>query len=261
MASKEFNPTETEETTCPTCSQPFTSEVGMRIHHGKVHDERLPNRECEDCGREFYDRHATRTYCDGCYSESGSTSSTRTRGNVETTCVECGAEFRYYPSEKAGLYCPSCVADPSVTCNGTASSKGGQRSVDCSHCGVEIRVPRSKATNQQHVFCDRSCYRRWLSTRRREEGVWSGADNPNWRPEANSPETYGSGWSRARRQALERDDYRCQHCGVTRDDLGQNPDVHHQVPVGAFEDTQEAHRLENLVTLCRSCHLRAERAD
>ncbi|MFC7210350.1 HNH endonuclease [Natronoarchaeum sp. GCM10025321] len=63
-----------------------------------------------------------------------------------------------------------------------------------------------------------------------------------------------------RRTALERDNYECQNCGKGEESLGQNPDVHHQKPVREFEAPAEAHSLENLITLCRSCHRLAEEA-
>jgi len=55
-------------------------------------------------------------------------------------------------------------------------------------------------------------------------------------------------WRRLRLAALSRDGWRCQRCG--------NPgrlEVHHRVEAnrGGGDD------LENLVTVCRGCHLRA----
>ena len=40
--------------------------------------------------------------------------------------------------------------------------------------------------------------------------------------------------------------------------MGREPDVHHITPVRDFEDPQDAHRLDNVVCLCRSCHRLAE---
>lgn len=52
---------------------------------------------------------------------------------------------------------------------------------------------------------------------------------------------------RAIARALERDDNRCQECGSTED-----LSVHHLIP----RRESGTHKLCNLVTLCRSCHLK-----
>ncbi len=65
---------------------------------------------------------------------------------------------------------------------------------------------------------------------------------------------YGSTWPKARAQALARDDHRCQVCGATQD-----LHVHHLRPVRLFTSPADAHRPDNLITLCARCHQRAER--
>ena len=54
-------------------------------------------------------------------------------------------------------------------------------------------------------------------------------------------------WRKVRQQALIRDGYRCQHCGTT-----QHLIVHHDIEV--TKDPGQAFNLDNLETLCRSCH-------
>jgi len=102
----------------------------------------------------------------------------------------------------------------------------------------------------------------WLSVsdevleRLRQEGIWV-ADVTGYR---------GPNWETQRQRARERDGFRCQHCGAPEKPNRQH-DVHHLRPFREFnyvpgqnETYLEANRLENLVTLCRSCHLRAEAA-
>ncbi|MFH5800332.1 HNH endonuclease [Haladaptatus sp. CMAA 1911] len=50
---------------------------------------------------------------------------------------------------------------------------------------------------------------------------------------------------------------------MTREELGRNPDVHHIVPVRWFIDSgfhtiEDAHFLDNVASLCSSCHRKAE---
>jgi 5-methylcytosine-specific restriction endonuclease McrA len=52
-------------------------------------------------------------------------------------------------------------------------------------------------------------------------------------------------YAKMRRVVLERDGWRCQQCGTSR-----NLDVHHMRRRSALGDDAEA----NLITLCRDCH-------
>jgi DEAD/DEAH box helicase domain-containing protein len=80
---------------------------------------------------------------------------------------------------------------------------------------------------------------------------------------SNDPNDYGPNWSRIRDRVRARDGYTCQVCGA-EESLRQH-DVHHKIPFRSFmrtsppeEAREQANRLENLVTLCPSCHKKAE---
>jgi DEAD/DEAH box helicase domain-containing protein len=73
----------------------------------------------------------------------------------------------------------------------------------------------------------------------------------------NDPNNYGPGWNRLREAVRRRDGYRCQVCG-TPETPGRQHDIHHKIPFRAFTDPEEANRMENLVTLCPTCHHNAE---
>jgi DEAD/DEAH box helicase domain-containing protein len=77
---------------------------------------------------------------------------------------------------------------------------------------------------------------------------------------------HGPNWRAQRDAARVRDGYRCRRCGAPERN-GRQHDVHHATPFHAFgyvpgrNDLYKlANRLENLITLCPSCHRRAERA-
>jgi DEAD/DEAH box helicase domain-containing protein len=77
------------------------------------------------------------------------------------------------------------------------------------------------------------------------------------------PNDYGPNWQTQRKLVLERDGYRCRTCGATADEFLLH--IHHVRPFreygyipGQNEHYQIANRLDNLVTLCASCHRRAE---
>jgi DEAD/DEAH box helicase domain-containing protein len=76
------------------------------------------------------------------------------------------------------------------------------------------------------------------------------------------PNDYGPDWQRQRQMALERDGHRCRSCGATGSALLH---VHHIRPFRDFgyvrdvnDMDRQANELDNLITLCSSCHRRAE---
>ncbi len=90
--------------------------------------------------------------------------------------------------------------------------------------------------------------------RLREDGWWVGEHVASRGPD----------WPQQRDRARQRDGYRCTRCGAS-ERPGRQHDVHHLVPFRDFgwrpgenENYRQANRLENLVTLCPSCHRLAE---
>jgi len=90
----------------------------------------------------------------------------------------------------------------------------------------------------------------------RETGAWS-----------NDPNDYGPDWGKIRDRVRERDGYKCQVCGAP--ESSRQHDVHHKTPFKAFVQSAragspdpaqiaQANRLENLTTLCPSCHHKVE---
>ena len=87
-------------------------------------------------------------------------------------------------------------------------------------------------------------------THLRETGNWS-----------TDPNDYGPDWPKIRERVRTRDGFRCQVCCTPEN--GRQHDVHHKIPFRNFKtqngiDLVQAHRLDNLVTLCPSCHRKAE---
>jgi len=251
---------------CPSCDRSFETDHGLKVHHSKTHGQNLPNRECKACDTEFYSEYE-RKYCsEGCRLEAvsfaGANNPNYGGGKAITICDICGQEFEYYPSDKQGRYCPTCVeseqwrSPPSASGSDHPQWNGGKRTVSCNACGDEIERWPNRINGR--TFCDVDCQGEWLSEH------FVGTDHPNW--QENEKIAYGPGWEDAREEALERDGYSCQVCGQDRHTLGQNPDVHHITPVRWFVKSDnhsriDAHSLHNLLSLCRSCHREAETGD
>lgn len=249
---------------CPTCGDSFDSRRGLGVHHPSAHGERLPNRECAECGGEFYSDYAKKYCSEECHDRAvtyeGENNPNYRGGKDHATCEICGSEFDYYPSEKPGQFCPACVENeswrtpPELEGEAHPHWNGGKVTLTCDYCGDTVKRYPSGITGEV-TLCGRSCLREWVS----EE--FTGEGHPNWRGGGN--EDYGAGWNSVRERALERDGYTCVVCGADRDHLGRNPDVHHLVPVRAFVESpvltiHDAHTLDNVVSLCIACHRRAE---
>lgn len=234
---------------CPSCDRTLSTEQGMRQHHTKVHDEPLPNRECKGCGSSFYDEKARQIYCDNCDPNAGPHNGNWRDAKDTATCDSCGEQFEFYPSDKEGIFCTTCV-EKEGTFKGTSYWRRGERiEVTCEYCGENREVLLSAVERGEKRFCNRDCLSSWLSENRR------GADHHQW---TENEATYTGKWWSVREVALERDGRRCQRCGVVSDTLDRALDVHHIVPVRAFEDPEDAHRLLNVVSLCRGCHRHIE---
>jgi len=228
---------------CPTCGKSLSSERGMRQHHTKVHDDPLPNRTCKGCGDDFYDPKARLIYCEECDPNEGANNGNWKGGKERTACERCGSEFEYYPSNKKGVFCPECVRKSDEFLGDHYAEVHDIEPVEreCEHCGGSFSVLPCFLRQGGGKFCSRDCLHAELYGGRRSE-----------------PAAYSGDWYEVRRRARDRDNHRCQYCGKSRDEIGQEPDVHHITPVRDFDDPQDAHTLDNLVSLCRSCHRYAE---
>lgn len=248
---------------CPVCERTFDSELGLRTHYGRVHEGNLPNQTCPVCRSEFYADYEKKYCSEECLREgtsySGTDNPNYSGGKEVSTCEICNDDFEYYPSEKEGVFCPSCVENerwrlpPEVTGTENPKWNGGKRVVQCTVCGDSVE--RYPSNVSEVTVCSEACRREWLSD------AFSGEGHPNWKGGGNG--SYGKGWNAVRRKALERDDYRCVLCQTPKEQLGRNPDVHHIVPVRSFIESDEvtredAHFLDNVVSLCVRCHRKAD---
>lgn len=114
--------------------------------------------------------------------------------------------------------------------------------VACDGCGGLFRRHPSNVNESGGNYCGRECH----------PGAPPGRKNPNWK--GGYEPYYGENWLEQRRKALERDGHTCQSCGHAPSDDDRDLDVHHIRPLRTFDDLEDANALDNLVSLCRSCH-------
>lgn len=161
----------------------------------------------------------------------------------EVECRACGEGIyrpRYKVEKHTNFYCSDCWGNATVK-------------KECDECEAKFEIP--PALDHQR-FCSYQCAGDW-----RSENI-TGEDHPRFK-DGEFPRYYGPNWRKQRRRARMRDDHTCQKCGLTReeslDEHGEVLSVHHKTPIREFVtdgelDYEQANRLENLVTLCRSCH-------
>lgn len=83
----------------------------------------------------------------------------------------------------------------------------------------------------------------------------SGPEHWKWKENPDSID-YGDNWHHQRKAARDRDDDTCQICGKESNE--RHLDVHHIRPIKSFDSLEDANTLDNLITLCRSCHFEWE---
>jgi len=156
--------------------------------------------------------------------------------------------------------------------------------VECSRCHVVIMRPRKlveqRMSGGRQIFCSRSCKVVWIewdceicgkhvkkmrrdvpSPHKRRfcspacANIGNKGDGNIWWKGGYEPIASGSKWNIARKSARERDVYKCQDCGISEKDLGKGLDVHHLV---RDLPKERIHELNNLVSLCHSCHIKRE---
>lgn len=91
----------------------------------------------------------------------------------------------------------------------------------------------------------------WISIN--EETIAKLKDQMLWNGE---PNDYGPDWDDIRQKVVNRDGERCQVCGATG--AHQPLHVHHIQPFRSFTSREAANQLQNLITLCPTCHRLAE---
>jgi len=175
-------------------------------------------------------------------------------GRTRIYCDECGEEFWVKPS----------IKERSRFCSRDCFNKNqsiDKKEYKCANCS-DIVVKHPNEVRGEETTCSQQCLNEYLSEIRK------GKANPQWK--GGRFLYYGPNWQDQRSKALERDDYSCEECDMTRDSHYQhyNEDlhVHHKVPrrqiidedEPTFEQFELANSLDNLVTLCKSCHKKLE---
>lgn len=166
-------------------------------------------------------------------------------GTSIKTCLKCGSEFKSFISDNK-KYCSSVCYWGSGTIKGYKSNR---IETCCAECGVVFNKPASSIIRSKNAFCSRSCSGKWWSKNR-----LIGDMNPNWAG-GYTPEAYKKNWTAIKKVIRHRANGKCEHCGGVHKLM----DVHHKIPVRLKMPIEITNHLDNLLFLCRPCHIVADR--
>lgn len=239
----------------------------------------MVERVCESCSKAFQFRaarvkHKAARFCSRACHYAG-LAAKKSETVVRVACATCGVEVQKHPSQIArshhgSTFCsrachyagrsigvtrrvvtkPYTYSEAGKSAMVASSSKPrGQRSFHpstCANCSKSFDDPgdgRPRASGLK--FCSLDCCNAFRK----------GDKNPAWR--GGHPGYYGPDWRPIRRAARDRDGHKCRRCAAPSPP-GKFHDVHHVAPVSSFENPNDANTMENVVTLCHSCHMHVE---
>lgn len=208
-------------------------------------------RKCKVCGNEFetYTRHGgSKTCSPQCANQLKGINAAKSRQNyskkITKPCQHCGTMFESYKSRNR-LYC-------SRKCKHAAHSENGRVVIPCAFCGKPTEFIKAQIELRGGKYCSKECRYNAMSIAR------TGANNPNWVGGSSVITWRGPNWGRQKRKAKRRDKFTCQICGQIHRKSSRNIHVHHIVPFRLFSDYKRANHIDNLISLCMSCHGKAE---
>lgn len=220
---------------CPICNLMFQPNKN-RIRYCSWKCYLKDNKQqftCEICGKLFEHNGGKNRFCSYDCARIGH----RTRFQKE--CEICSKLFWTIPSKAHREFC----------CSWKCRNKRRHRPLTCEWCGKTVEVQAHVIESGKYTgrFCSYECAAAWQK----------GENHSNW--QGGHEKWRGPNWRRQSKAARKRDDYTCQNCGVTKDELGRPLDVHHVIPWRDFDgDWKKANRLDNLISLCQSCHTSLE---
>jgi len=213
----------------------------VSVGHMSTLSDKLPStKECLVCGQSFkvkpshFDKR--KTCSKQCFYKS------REKPKHERPCAHCGKLMSQYPSRAGHNRGVVCSKKCQYERNKKILKAATLVECTCLCCQKAFTISPSIPVSKKGAgkYCSRKC----------RDVHRVGANHPMY-INGRGQEHRGPNWQAQKRAARVRDNFTCQHCGATNDTVLH---VHHIIPYRLFSNYFEANKLDNLVTLCPSCH-------
>lgn len=217
---------------------------------------------CTHCGVTFVARHRVQEAFLRFCSQACAIARRRANGvKPNVRCLRCKTEFHTPPSCRR-VYCSRDCAN---------THKRESAATRCVWCNVPftpmqwLKVGarrRLSVVSGLRAHCSQECA---THTTAEKLSRIVGPMRPAWKggTTVDHKKGYrGPGWNAIARSIRKRDGEQCVRCSMTnaahRAWCGKQLEVHHMIPFHNFTDYRRANKPANLVTLCISCHRKAE---
>lgn len=251
-----------DSTDCPTCGETFDTTRAMKYHHNVTHGESIAGVKitCDNCGETKRRNPAKIEGKDNVYCSRECQYNDR----IE---IPKGTLYEYYWGEQLSAY---EIAEKENTSEQVVRRRMREYGIPVSSCGsrtawvFEMRGREwlrneyvSKAKSIYQIARENNVYHEYVRRKLHELDIplrnewWINRDN--YTEPTRDAYDYGPKWDEIKSIAQTRDDNRCQDCGSTK-----NLHVHHIIPFRTFDSREEANKLDNLLTLCATCHKKWE---
>ena len=200
----------------------------------------MKSKRCEVCGEPFLVKPYRDSTARFCSQKCGGVWHAQTRLNNGPKPYMVGNKLRL------GLRPSNAFTSEQVSGSGNPRWQEGLTRA-CLHCRAEFKQkPWLARQNGAAKYCGRKCFE--------ASGCFVGDKSSGY---VGGITTYrGKGWLIARSAVVAEQAGKCAECAKN---VGTSLPVHHKRPFREFATAQEANARANLIGLCQSCHMRAER--
>lgn len=174
-------------------------------------------------------------------------------------CADCGRVQKRNPKHYVNGQtprCPSCSSKAVHRAKAAGERMGDVVDRPCIVCATVVSRSRAYLSRIKQTTCSAACLRKARQDRLIYAERRKGSEHPDWK--GHVAVYYGADWRRQSAAARLRDNDTCRECGTTRAEHRRALDVHHIVRFLDFASHVDANELSNLITLCRTCHRRAD---